>query len=125
VKRLKLYCRAKKSQSPLRRETQVSAAAVSRRADVPRTFRSSNPDARAAVADAIAQAGEQRTRILDAQYEWTEEAVQRITTASTTSASLASKHNSLTRDRHPATASRHGKLRHVHRLFPITPPPRS
>ena len=52
----------------LRREkTQVSVAAVSRRADVSRTFLYSNPDARAAVAAAIAQAGEQRTRILDAQ----------------------------------------------------------
>ena len=41
----------------LRREkTQVSVAAVSRRADVSRTFLYSNPDARAAVAAAIAQA---------------------------------------------------------------------
>ena len=113
----------------LRREkTQVSVAAVSRRADVSRTFLYGNPDARAAVADAIAQAGEQRTRILDAQddereatwreralnaedalkaahpeilaqrtrigellgqvsdlqSEWTEEAIQRITTENTT-----------------------------------------
>ena len=113
----------------LRREkTQVSVAAVSRRADVSRTFIYSNPDARAAVADAISQAGEQRTRILDAQddereatwreralnaedalkaahheitvqrarigellgqvrdlqSEWTEEAVQRITTENAT-----------------------------------------
>ena len=52
----------------LRREkTPVSVAAVSRRADVSRTFIYGNPDARAAVADAIAAAGEQRTRILDAQ----------------------------------------------------------
>jgi small-conductance mechanosensitive channel len=52
----------------LRREkTQVSVAAVSRRADVSRTFIYGNPDARAAVAAAIAQAGEQRSRILDAQ----------------------------------------------------------
>jgi uncharacterized protein YukE len=52
----------------LRREkTQVSVAAISRRADVSRTFIYGNPDARAAVAAAIAQAGEQRTRILDAQ----------------------------------------------------------
>ena len=52
----------------LRREkTPVSVAVVSRRADVSRTFLYGNPDARAAVADAIAQAGEQRTRILDAQ----------------------------------------------------------
>jgi chromosome segregation ATPase len=52
----------------LRREkTQVSVAAVSRRADVSRTFIYGNPDARAAVAAAIAQAGEQQSRILDAQ----------------------------------------------------------
>lgn len=52
----------------LRREkTQVSVAAISRRAGVSRTFLYSNPDARTAVAAAVAQAGEQRTRILDAQ----------------------------------------------------------
>ena len=52
----------------LRREkTQVSVAAISRRAGVSRTFLYGNPDARAAVAAAIAQAGEQRTQILDAQ----------------------------------------------------------
>jgi chromosome segregation ATPase len=113
----------------LRRErTQVSVAAVSRRAGVSRTFLYGNPDARAAVAAAIAQAGEQRSRILDArddereatwreralnaegalkaahaeilaqrarigellgqvrdlQSEWTEEAIQRITTENTT-----------------------------------------
>jgi chromosome segregation ATPase len=52
----------------LRREkTQVSVAAVSRRAGVSRTFLYSNPDARKAVAAAIVQAGEQRARILDAQ----------------------------------------------------------
>ena len=52
----------------LRREkTQVSVAAVSRRADVSRTFIYGNPAARAVVADAIAQAGEQRTRLLDAR----------------------------------------------------------
>ena len=50
-----------------REKTQVSVAAVSRRAGVSRTFLYSNPDARAAVADAIARAGEHRTRILDAQ----------------------------------------------------------
>ena len=113
----------------LRREkTQVSVAAVSRRAGVSRTFLYGNPDARAAVADAIAAAGEQPTRILDAQddereatwreralnaedalmaahreitvqrtrigellgqvrdlqSEWTEEAIQRVTTENTT-----------------------------------------
>ena len=52
----------------LRREkTPVSVAAVSQQAGVSRTFIYGNPDARAAVADAIAAAGEQRTRILDAQ----------------------------------------------------------
>jgi len=50
-----------------RERTQVSVAAISRRADVSRTFIYGNPDARAAVAAAIAQAGEQRARILDAQ----------------------------------------------------------
>ena len=113
----------------LRREkAQVSVAAVSRRADVSRTFLYGNPDARAAVAAAIAQAGEQRSRILgaqddereatwreralnaegalkadhaeilaqrtrigellgqvrDLQSEWTEEAIERITTENTT-----------------------------------------
>ena len=54
--------------SRLRREkTQVSVAAVSRRAKVSRTFLYGNPDARAAVAGAISAVGEQRTRILDAQ----------------------------------------------------------
>jgi chromosome segregation ATPase len=111
-----------------REKTQVSVAAVSRRADVSRTFIYSNPDARAAVAAAITAAGEQRTWILDAQddereatwreralnaedalkaahneitaqrarigellgqvrdlqSEWTEEAIQRITTENTT-----------------------------------------
>jgi hypothetical protein len=52
----------------LRREkSQVSVAAVSRRAGVSRTFLYSNPGARAAVADAITAAGEQRIRILDAR----------------------------------------------------------
>jgi chromosome segregation ATPase len=52
----------------LRREkTQVSVAAISRRADVSRTFLYSNADARTAVAAAIAAAGEQRARVLDAQ----------------------------------------------------------
>jgi hypothetical protein len=50
-----------------REKTPVSVAAVSRRADVSRTFLYGNPDARTAVAAAIAAAGEQRTRILDAQ----------------------------------------------------------
>jgi hypothetical protein len=113
----------------LRREkTQVSVAAISRRADVSRTFLYGNADARAAVAAAIAQAGGQRSRILDAQddereatrreralnaeaalkaahteilaqrtrigellgqvrdlqSEWTQEAVQRITSENTT-----------------------------------------
>ena len=81
-----------------REKAQVSVAAISRRADVSRTFLYGNPDARAAVAAAIAQAGEQRTRILaqrtrigellgqvrDLQSEWTQEAVQRITTENAT-----------------------------------------
>ena len=123
------FGRVRDAISRLRREkTPVSVAAVSRRADVSRTFIYGNPDARAAVADAIAQAGEQRTRILDAQddereatwreralnaedalkaahreilaqrtrigellgqvrdlqSEWTEEAIQRVTTENAT-----------------------------------------
>ncbi|MET9386258.1 DUF6262 family protein [Streptomyces sp. NPDC002928] len=113
----------------LRREkAQVSVAAVARRADVSRTFLYDNPEARAAVASAMAEAGERRTQLLadqdhereatwreralnaeealkvahteiltqrtrigellgqirDLQAEWTEEAVQRITTENTT-----------------------------------------
>ncbi|MFF0018423.1 DUF6262 family protein [Streptomyces sp. NPDC005374] len=114
----------------LRREkAQVSAAAVARRADVSRTFLYDNADARAAVAAAMAQAGERRTQMLgeqddereapwreralnaeealkaahteilaqrtrigellgqirDLEAEWTEEAIQRITTENTIS----------------------------------------
>jgi hypothetical protein len=113
----------------LRREKiPVSVAAVSRRAGVSRTFLYANPEARSAVATAIAVAGErrgqalvdqdeqheatwraralnaedalkatnteiltQRTRIgellgriRDLEAEWTEEAIQRITTENTT-----------------------------------------
>jgi hypothetical protein len=115
--------------SRLRREkTPISVAAVSRRADVSRTFLYENSEARSAVAAAIADADErrgqalveqgeqheatwreralnaedalkvanaeilnQRTRIgellgqiRDLQSEWTEEAIQRITTENTT-----------------------------------------
>jgi len=113
----------------LRRErTPVSVAAVGRRADVSRTFLYDNPQARAAVAAATAEAGQQRAQTLadtdteqetiwreralnaedalkaahteittqrtrigellgqirDLEAEWTEEAVQRITTENTT-----------------------------------------
>ncbi|MBT2527570.1 hypothetical protein J7E91_19605 [Streptomyces sp. ISL-99] len=113
----------------LRREkAQVSVAAIARRADVSRTFLYDNVEARAAVAAAMAQAGEhqsrtlaeqddereatwreralnaedalkaahaeilaQRTRIgellgqiRDLEAEWTEDAIQRITTENTT-----------------------------------------
>ncbi|MER5641006.1 DUF6262 family protein [Kitasatospora sp. NPDC002227] len=113
----------------LRREkAQVSVAAVARHADVSRTFLYDNAEARAAVATAMADAGERRTQILadqdtereatwreralnaenalkaahgeilaqrtrvgellgqirDLQAEWTEEAIQRITTENTT-----------------------------------------
>jgi chromosome segregation ATPase len=113
----------------LRREkAQVSVAAVARRANVSRTFLYDHPEARAAVATALAEAGErltqmvadqdeereatwreralnaedalkaahaeilaQRTRIgellgqvRDLEAEWTQEAVQRITTENTT-----------------------------------------
>ncbi|MFJ3713773.1 MULTISPECIES: DUF6262 family protein [unclassified Streptomyces] len=113
----------------LRRErARVSVAAVARRADVSRTFLYDNPEARAAVASATADAGDRRSRTLtdqddereatwreralnaedalkaahaeilaqrtrigellgqlrDLQAEWTEEAIQRITTENTT-----------------------------------------
>ncbi|MEU4119066.1 DUF6262 family protein [Kitasatospora sp. NPDC028055] len=113
----------------LRREkAQISVAAVARRADVSRTFLYDNVEARAAVAAAMAEAGERRTQVLaeqddereatwreralnaeeglktaqaeiltqrtrigellgqirDLQAEWTEEAIQRITTENTT-----------------------------------------
>jgi hypothetical protein len=49
----------------LRREkTAVSVAAVARRASVSRTFLYTNPDAKAAVAEAIQQAGDQRRRLV-------------------------------------------------------------
>ena len=52
----------------LRREkTQVTVAAVSRRAGVSRTFLYSNPDARTAVAAALAESGERRAQMLAAQ----------------------------------------------------------
>jgi hypothetical protein len=113
----------------LRREkARISVAAIGRRADVSRTFLYDNPEARAAVATAMDEAGErpdrtltarddkreatwreralnaedalkatnaeiliQRTRIgeligqiRDLEAEWTEEAIQRITTENTT-----------------------------------------
>lgn len=113
----------------LRREkARISVAAVGRRAHVSRTFLYDNPEARAAVASAIADAGEQRQQFLaeqdderdatwreralnaedalkaanaevlaqrtrigellgtirDLQAEWTEAAIQRITTENTT-----------------------------------------
>jgi hypothetical protein len=52
----------------LRREkSQVSVAAVARRAGVSRTFLYSNPDARTAVAAALADAGERRVQMATAQ----------------------------------------------------------
>jgi chromosome segregation ATPase len=49
----------------LRREkTPVSVAVVARRAGVSRTFLYTNPDAKTAVADAIREAGHQRSRLL-------------------------------------------------------------
>jgi chromosome segregation ATPase len=113
----------------LRREkTPVSVAATARRANVSRTFIYDNPEARAAVTAAIAEAGQRQTQtnaiadtereatwreralnaedalktahaeignqrkrtgellgqIRDLQAEWTEEAIQRITTENTT-----------------------------------------
>lgn len=43
-----------------REKAQVSVAAVARRADVSRTFLYDNPDARAAIASAMAEAGQRR-----------------------------------------------------------------
>lgn len=52
----------------LRREkAQVSVAAIARRADVSRTFLYDNPEARAAIATAMAEAGERRDRTLAEQ----------------------------------------------------------
>jgi len=113
----------------LRREkTRISVAAVSRRANVSRTFLYNNPDARAAIATAMAEAGEHHARVLagqdeerettwreralnaedalkaahaeilaqrtrigellgqvrDLEAEWTQEAIQRVTTENTT-----------------------------------------
>ncbi|MYR87196.1 hypothetical protein GTY41_20185 [Streptomyces sp. SID685] len=111
-----------------REKAQVSVSAVARRADVSRTFLYDNSEARAAIAAAMAEAGDRRTRMLtaqddereatwreralnaedalkaaqaeiltqrtrigellgqirDLQAEWTEEAIQRITTENTT-----------------------------------------
>ncbi|MEV6012478.1 DUF6262 family protein [Streptomyces sp. NPDC051976] len=54
----------------LRRErTQVSVAAVARRANVSRTFLYDHPDARAAVTAAMAEAGERRTQMVTDQDE--------------------------------------------------------
>lgn len=113
----------------LRREkTVLSVAAVARRAEVSRTFLYDNPTARAAIAAALAEAGDRRRRMLadqhdeletssqqralnaedalkaanteilgqrsrigellgqirDLQAEWTEEAIQRVTSENTT-----------------------------------------
>ena len=65
----------------LRREkTQVSVAAVARRAGVSRSFVYDNPEARAAVSAALAEAGERRVQLLgeaDDQREatWRERAL--------------------------------------------------
>ncbi|WP_225840467.1 DUF6262 family protein [Streptomyces sp. NK08204] len=111
-----------------REKAQVNVAAVARRANVSSTFLYANPEARAAIATAMAEAGDRRSRLLveqddereatwreralnaedalkaaqgeilaprtrigellgkirDLQAEWTEEAIQRITTENTT-----------------------------------------
>ncbi|MGW3957615.1 DUF6262 family protein [Streptomyces sp. NPDC004752] len=60
--------RVHESIARIRREkAQVSVAAVARRADVSRTFLYDNPEARAAVASAMAEAGEHRSRMLAQQ----------------------------------------------------------
>lgn len=121
--------RVRESITRLRREkAQVSVAAVARRANVSRTFLYDNPEARTAVATAMAEASERRSQTLaeqddgreatwreralnaenalkaaraeiltqrthigellgqirDLRAEWTEEAIQRITTENTT-----------------------------------------
>jgi chromosome segregation ATPase len=121
--------RVREAITRLRREkTRVSVAAVARRANVSRTFLYDHPDARAAVATAMTEAGERRTQMVtdqdeareatwreralnaedalkaahaeiiaqrtrigellgqlrDLETEWTQEAIQRITTENTT-----------------------------------------
>jgi predicted nuclease with TOPRIM domain len=121
--------RVREAITRLRREkAQVSVAAVARRADVSRTFLYDNPEARAVIASAMAEAGDRRTPLLadqeeereatwreralnaedalkaahgeilaqrtrigellgqvrDLEAEWTQEAIQRITTENTT-----------------------------------------
>ncbi|MFE0652026.1 DUF6262 family protein [Streptomyces sp. NPDC059534] len=111
-----------------REKTQVSVAAVARRADVSRTFLYDNAEARATITSAMAESGSRRAQLLadqndereatwreralnaeerlkaaqaeiltqrtrigellgqirDLEAEWTEEAIQRITTENTT-----------------------------------------
>ncbi|MFE2285602.1 DUF6262 family protein [Streptomyces sp. NPDC059443] len=62
--------RVREAITRLRREkAQVSVAAVARRADVSRTFLYDNPEARAAVAAALAEAGDHRHRSLAEQED--------------------------------------------------------
>ncbi|WP_244330217.1 DUF6262 family protein [Streptomyces prasinus] len=62
--------RVREASARLRREkAQVSVAAVARRADVSCTFLYDNPEARAAVATAMAEAGERRSRTLAEQHD--------------------------------------------------------
>lgn len=86
----------------LRREkAQVSVAAVARRADVSRTFLYDNPEARAAVAAAISQAGERWPRMLAEQDdEWETTWRERALNAED---ALKAAHD---RDPHPAHPNR-------------------
>ncbi|MET7900710.1 DUF6262 family protein [Streptomyces sp. NPDC005355] len=60
--------RVREAIARLRREkAQVSVAALARRADVSPTFLYDNPEARAVVAKALAEAGERRSRMLAEQ----------------------------------------------------------
>ncbi|MFG2776881.1 DUF6262 family protein [Streptomyces prunicolor] len=60
--------RVRESVARLQREkAQVSVAVVARRANVSRTFLYANPEARAAIATAIAEASERRSRKLAEQ----------------------------------------------------------
>ncbi|WP_055495008.1 DUF6262 family protein [Streptomyces sp. TP-A0356] len=73
--------RVHKAIARLRREkAQVSVAAVARRADVSRTFLYDNPEARAAIASAMTEAGERRPGMLveqddEREASWRERAL--------------------------------------------------
>ncbi|MER6100841.1 DUF6262 family protein [Streptomyces sp. NPDC001832] len=73
--------RVRESIARLQREkARASVSAVARRADVSRTFLYANPEARAAIATATAEAGDRRTRLLadqddEREVTWRERAL--------------------------------------------------